>query len=386
MYNDECQRVGTRKIGDVYNKLMRKMMQLNRLILNGYKSIKQTEIDLNKLNVFIGANGAGKSNFLSFFKLLNAIINEQLSIFVPKNGFADAFLHYGRKHTEAIEAQLELGTYGYKFRLEPTADNRFILTNETLTYQKTDPKKPVIIPLGVGHSESNLSKCYNNHHEIAKRIMPIIKYLPVYHFHDTSRTALVKQIGSIHDYAYLREDASNLAAFLYKLKRKHEKQYRAICMTVQKVAPFFGDFILEPTLEDCSSILLKWREKGKDFPLTAHHLSDGTLRLICLATVLLQPQPPTSLVIDEPELGLHPFAINILGGLIRHFSQSNQVILATQSVNLLDQFQPDDVIVTQRINEVSLFNRLKTIELEKWLKDYSLSELWEKNYLKGRPS
>ena len=133
-------------------------------------------------------------------------------------------------------------------------------------------------------------------------------------------------------------------------------------------------------------ILLKWREKWGYFPFTAHHLSDGTLRFICLAAVLLQPQPPTTIIIDEPELGLHPFAINILGGLIRTLSKSNQIILSTQSVNLLDQFQTEDVIVTQRMNEVSLFNRLKAAEFEKWLEEYSLSELWEKNYLKGRPS
>jgi len=358
-------------------------MRLNRLILKGYKSIKQTDIELNNLNVFIGANGAGKSNFISFFKLLNAIINEQLSIFVPKNGFAEAFLHYGRMHTQAIEAQLELGTHGYQFRLEPTNDNRFIFINELLTSQR-ETQKSSITHLGVGHSESNLAKFYDNN--LAHAIMSIIKHWQVYHFHDTSRTAYKKQVGSIHDYAYLREDASNLAAFLYKLKLKHDKQYRAICMNVQKVAPFFGDFVLEPTLEDSSSIFLKWREKGGDFPFTAQHLSDGTLRFICLATVLLQPQPPTTIIIDEPELGLHPFAINILGGLIRTLSKSNQIILSTQSVNLLDQFQTEDVIVTQRINEVSLFNRLKAAELEKWLEEYSLSELWEKNYLKGRPS
>jgi len=359
------------------------MIRLNRLILTGYKSIKQTELDLNNLNVFIGANGAGKSNLISFFKLLKAIVNQQLSIFVPKNGFAEVFLHYGRKHTEAIEAELELGTHRYQFRLEPTTDNRFIFTDEILTCQK-ESQKPSMTHLGVGHSESNLAKFEQN--DLANRMISIIKQWQVYHFHDTSRTALVKQVGSIHDYAYLREDASNLAAFLYKLKLKHDKQYRAICMTVQKVAPFFGDFILEPTLEDSSSILLKWREKWGDFPFTAHHFSDGTLRFICLATVLLQPQPPTSIIIDEPEIGLHPFAINILGGLIRTFSNRNQIILSTQSVNLLDQFQTQDVVVTQRMNEVSLFNRLNAAELSKWLEDYSLSELWEKNYLKGRPS
>ncbi len=159
-------------------------MQLNRLILKGYKSIKQTEIELNHLNVFIGANGAGKSNFISFFHLLNAIINEQLRIFVPKNCFADAFLHYGRKHTQAIEAHLELGRHGYQFRLEPTADNRFIFTDESLTittrivYNKgldrhdADPQKQEVTHLGLGHSESNLSQFENN--SLAQRILPII--------------------------------------------------------------------------------------------------------------------------------------------------------------------------------------------------------------------
>ncbi len=345
------------------------MPLLSRLVLKGYKSIKQIEIDLNHLNVFIGPNGAGKSNFISFFKMLNAIVNEQLGIFVPKNGFADSFLHYGRKSTDAIFAQLEFGAYGYRFTLEPTANNRFIFTDETLIYQKEG--NPLVKSLGIGHDESNLEKLYNENNGIAKHVMPIIKSWQVYHFHDTSRTAKVKQIGSIHDHAYLREDASNLAAFLYKLKLKHKRQYQAICLTVQKVTPFFGDFVLEPALEDSSSIELKWREKGGDFPFTAHHLSDGTLRLICLATVLLQPEPPASIIIDEPELGLHPFAINILGGLIRSISKSNQVILSTQSVSLLDQFQAHDVIVTEKINDVSIFKRLKDEDLEKWLEDYS---------------
>jgi predicted ATPase len=352
------------------------MPQLSRLVLKGYKSIKNLEIDLKPLNVFIGPNGAGKSNFISFFKLLNAIVNQQLGVFVPKNGFADSFLHYGRQSTEAIFAQLQFGADGYQFTLEPTANNRFIFTDETLTYQKEGKVKSVK-SLGAGHDESNIEQ-WSKNNRIAKHVMPIIKSWQVYHFHDTSLTAKVKQIGSIHDHAYLRANASNLGAFLYKLKLKHKRQYQAICMTVQKVAPFFGDFVLEPTLEDSSSIELKWREKRGDFPFTAHHLSDGTLRLIALATVLLQPEPPASIIIDEPELGLHPFAINILGGLIRSLSKSNQIILSTQSVTMLDQFQPNDVIVTEKINDLSKFKRLKDEDLEKWLEEYSLSELWEK--------
>jgi len=209
------------------------MQQLSRLVLKGYKSIKKMDIELNNLNVFIGANGAGKSNFISFFKLINAIANEQLSVFVPKNGFADLWLHYGRKHSDAIEARLEFGVNSYQFTLEPTALNRFIFTDETLTF--LGEGDTTALSLGVGHDESNLEKFYNNN--IAKHIIPIIKRWQVYHFHDTSRTAKIKKIGSIHDYAYYRSDASNLAAFLYKLKLKHGRQYKAICMT--KSCPLF---------------------------------------------------------------------------------------------------------------------------------------------------
>ena len=390
---------------------MKNMPQLSKLVLKGYKSIKKMDIELNNLNILIGANGAGKSNFISFFQLIHAIVHEQLSVFVPKNGFANSFLHYGRQHTDAISAQLEFGANGYQFTLEPTTLNKFIFTREILTHQTKslspgqeesnlqkklefrDNSSPFTLEpqiiythnlsLRVGDEESNLQK--NSKNEIAKHIIPILKSWQVYHFHDTSRTAKVKQIGSIHDHAYLREDASNLAAFLYKLKLKHGRQYKAICMTIQRIAPFFGDFILEPTLEDSASIELKWHEHGGDFPFTVHHLSDGTLRMICLATVLLQPDPPASIIIDEPELGLHPFAINILGGLIRSISKSKQIILSTQSVSLLDQFQANDVIITEKINDVSIFKRLKEKDLERWLEDYSLSKLWEKNYLKGRP-
>jgi len=215
-----------------------------------------------------------------------------------------------------------------------------------------------------------------------------MKKWQVYHFHDTSDSALVKQQHAVNDNTYLRPDARNLAAYLYYLHQSHPDTFRKIDRTVQLVAPFFGKFALAPMRTKQEQIELEWYERGEDTPFKAHHLSDGTLRFICLATVLLQPieNRPKTILIDEPELGLHPYAITVLASLIKSASQETQIIVSTQSVDLLSEFSADDVIVVNRENNQSVLTRLKADELDTWLQEYSLGELWKKNILGGRPS
>ena len=210
----------------------------------------------------------------------------------------------------------------------------------------------------------------------------------LYHFHDTSRSAVVKQIHGVNDNEYLREDARNLAAFLYRLKNHHEAHYKRIVKTVQLVAPFFGDFHLRPTVDNKEKIQLEWTEAGQDIPFFASALSDGSLRFICLATVLLQPAEfmPATILIDEPELGLHPFAIAVLGGLIKSAAGKHQLIVSTQSVELVNEFDADDLIVVDKRGGASIFKRLNSEDLAEWLGEYSLGELWKKNLLGGRPA
>ena len=132
---------------------------------------------------------------------------------------------------------------------------------------------------------------------------------------------------------------------------------------------------------------MKWRERGSDLEFGAHQASDGTLRTIALISLLLQPERdlPSVLILDEPELGLHPFAIDIVAGLLKSASLSAQVFVATQSMSLLNYFEPEDVIVVDRIGRESKFRRLNSIELKDWLEDYSLAELLEKNVIGGNP-
>ena len=219
-------------------------------------------------------------------------------------------------------------------------------------------------------------------------VVPAMRSWRVFHFHDTSRSAMVKQIQNINDNEYLRDDARNLAAFLYRLKNHNEAHYNRIVKSIKLVAPFFGDFYLRPTVDNDEKIQLEWTEAGQDVPFNASALSDGTLRFICLATVLLQPEGfmPATILIDEPELGLHPYAIAVLGALMRSTSQIHQLIISTQSVELVNEFEADDLIIVDKTEGASTFKRLDTESLKEWLDEYSLGDLWKKNLLGGRPA
>ena len=198
----------------------------------------------------------------------------------------------------------------------------------------------------------------------------------------------MKKTASLNDNRFLRPDGSNLAAFLYFLREKHPEAYGLIRGTVQRVAPFFDDFQLEPARLKPDSIILEWRHKNSDAYFDANAFSDGTLRFIALATLLLQPEKyrPSVILVDEPELGLHPYAITMLASLIKQASTKTQVIVGTQSPLLLDHFRPEDVLVANRVEGSTQLTRLESSKLSTWLEDYSLGQLWEKNEIGGRPA
>lgn len=364
------------------------MAGLERIEISGYKSIRELNLTLGNLNVLIGSNGVGKTNFISFFGLLNSMMENNLQLHVARKGAADSFLYFGRKATPKLSAKLYFGRNGYFFTLEPAADNSFVFSNETI-YFDGPFYGPTTRLLGTGHKEVKIEKELKSFQQSTRKIAEYVisssKRWRVYHFHDTSDSAPVKQVGALNDNQVLHSNGSNLAAFLYFLKQAHPKQYEDIRSAVQAVAPFFDDFVLRPNPLNPNTIQLEWSEKGSNIPFLAHHLSDGTLRFILIATLLLQPSLPDTIIIDEPELGLHPFAINFLAGLIRGVSKERQIIISTQSVTLVNQFDPDDLIIVDRQDGQTVFNRLDHDQVEKWLNDYSLGDLWEKNWIGGRP-
>jgi predicted ATPase len=356
------------------------MSKLSKLTIKGYKSIQNLEnFELTNLNILLGANGAGKSNFISVFKLLANMYAQNLQLYVQKNGGIDALLYYGRKKTQEIrmEFYFDFGIDRYSFNLVSTIDNRFVFKKESFYFDNLE----FIINTETESQLQNISV-----QQYSKHIVSAIKNARVYHFHDTSDTALVKQSHSISDNLRLKTDAANLAAFLLKLKKRYPDNYNQIVKTIQLVAPFFSDFV---NRENEGYIQLEWFEKGNlDTPFKAHVLSDGTLRFICLATLLLQPFElmNDTILIDEPELGLHPYALNVLASLIKRAAEQKQLIISTQSVELINHFSANDIIVVDRVNDASTFKRLDEENLKDWLEDYTLGDLWKQNIIGGRPS
>ena len=358
--------------------------QLSRIKISGYKSIKECDISFGKVNVLIGSNGAGKSNFISAFSLLQNILAKNLQVSVAQSG-VNTLLYKGRKVTEEIAFKVYFGKNSYGFNLVPTDDNRLIFRKEFFGYSPWENESNV----SRGHSESMWDIGVNN--GIDEYVIPILKKQNwrVYHFHDTGKSAKVKQEHNISNNRVLLFDAANLAAFLYRLKNNYQKNYYEIVQTIQLIAPYFADFVLEPQEGNEEHIVLKWQQKGCEDVFNASQLSDGTLRFICLATLLLQPHKlqPATIIIDEPELGLHPYAITIFAELVKQISDEKQIIISTQSVELLNEFDVEDVIVVDRSKNGSEFKRLNEEELEVWLEeDYALGDLWKKNILGGRLS
>jgi predicted ATPase len=355
--------------------------RLSRLVLQSFKSIRQCDLKLGELNVLIGANGAGKSNFMSFFCLLQQLLSEKLQLFVSRQGGPDSLLHFGRKKSPFIRVELYDNNVCYCFSLEPTQDNRLTFTEEKLC----------LIGQGAqgesGHFESKAENLMVENSDY-REIISLLKNCRLYHFHDTGDTALVKQLHSINDNLELGADGRNLAAFLYRLQKNYSVHYQRILKTVRLAAPFFDDFLLREHTDNKEQIELEWLEKGESRPFKSHLLSDGTLRFICLTTLLMQPEEflPEIILVDEPELGLHPFAANLLASMLRSMSKKRQIIISTQSAEFLNEFAATDIIVVDRTQTGTEFRHLDITTLESWLSEYSLGELWQKNLLGGRPS
>ena len=360
------------------------MSRVKSLTVSGYKSIRELKnFPLNNLNVLVGANGAGKSNFISLFRLLNEMYEQQLQLYVQKQGGPDALLHFGRVTSDRLHAEFYFSANGYKFDLVPTSDNRLVFELEQSWFGGVFYKTSSSSTLGTGHTESKLKDAKDRY---SPYVRGSVSNWRVYHFHDTSDTAKVKQRHAANDNLRLKPDAANLAAYLRMLKEKHAAEYQRIIETIRLVMPFFDDFVHRPG--DPEYVELEWKQKGKpDTPFKAHMLSDGSLRFICLATLLLQPVSllPDTILIDEPELGLHPYAITVLVDIFKQVAEDRQLIVSTQSVELVNELSPQDVVVVDQEDGASTFRRYTEEELSGWLQEYSMGEIWKRNILGGRP-
>ena len=344
---------------------------LNEIKIKGYKSIKDLSLELKPINILIGANGVGKTNFISFFRLVNNIYEQRLQ------NRADGLLYYGIKRTKEITGYLSFSSNAYSFTLQPRDNGSMFIAREDSWYEGSS--------YGYANVDESCIKKSTTFRD--KWLRDYLQSYKIYHFHDTSKGAPLRSVADVNDNRILKEDGGNLPAYLYLLQQKHPKTFRRIELVIQSIMPYFERFDLEPQALD-NKIELVWNDvQFPDKYFAANDLSDGSIRFIALTTLLLQPNLPKVIIIDEPELGLHPVAITKLAGMIKSAAARGcQMIISTQSVSLINQFDADNIITVDRKDGQSVFNRLDKNTLESWLENYSIGELWTKSIINGQPA
>lgn len=384
------------------------MNAIRSLHIQGFRSLRDVTLEFGRVNVLIGANGSGKSNLLSFLRLLPLLRTRSLQKFVANLGGANAVLYRGGKVTPALAIDVEFSSEKlqthYDARLIRTQADQFVFLHEKISGPLTPDAKWLL--LGTDHVESRVEEVATGKNSTteARNVHWWLSRINFYHFHDTSSASPLRMPAKANDTRYLRSDGSNLAPYLLRLKQSQEDADRAawtlLIGLIRQIAPYIKELIPTPINADPDSfrvddpaaqadrvsIRLDWIDENDDM-YGVHQFSDGTLRAIALFAALTQPsaQLPAFISIDEPELGLHPAALAIFVEIVRSISSRCQVLLATQSPALLDYFAPEEVLVAERIESATQIRRLDPEALSGWLEDYALSELFDKNVLGGRP-
>ena len=352
---------------------------MDSIKIQGYKSFKNLSVQLHPINLLIGANGAGKSNFLSLFEMLGNIYEKRLGVYVAQVGGVDKLLYQGRNVTEEIDLELKQANNFYQLSLMES-DGKLMVQNEAVGYDKT-PASFESVNINQYADESKLKEYVGT--RSGDYLNEYISQIRKFHFHDTGRRSPFTADSHIVNDAYrMYEHGENLAAILYRIQREKPMAYKRIIRVIQSVAPYFSDFFFQPTEADM--VRLQWQDKYSSMIYGPTDLSDGTIRFIALTVLFMQPWLPRVIIIDEPELGLHPVAIEKLAGLIKMAAQKGtQVIVATQSAELISSFEPEDVLTVNQNEEGTTIERLNRENLERWLDEYTLGDLWKQNILKG---
>lgn len=381
--------------------------------IQGFRSLADIRIEkLPMATVLIGANGSGKSNVIRFFEMMSWMLgSRRLDEYVQYQGGADDLLFWGNKVTSRIAGEISIrtstGRNDYRFELSHAHPDRFIFTEEAYRFSRKDRNtESEWQHLGSAHDKAKIveiasSPALSRDHSTSSSMIPgsppkelnartartvlfLLRQCVLYQFHDTSHNSNMKKRWGAEDNNYLRSDGGNLASILYRLEQDDIKRYERISRHISRILPAFDRFQIERSFD---KVELRWRAKNFDKTIGAHMTSDGSLRFFSLVTLLNLPPEmlPNILFLDEPELGLHPMAVTLIGGMIKSLATERQVIVATQSPLLVDSFGLDEVIVMELNEGRTKIRRFDKNEHQQWLEDYATGDLWQTNLLGGRP-
>jgi predicted ATPase len=282
-----------------------------------------------------------------------------------------------------ITVETEQGTNEYRMALTHVAPDSLAFAEEAFRFSRHGRNTSSSwVDLPMPAQESGLPDAAADNSQRAQRTARTVLYLlrncATFQFHDTSAKASLNMRWDESEAARMRTDGGNLAPILLHLSREQPRRYQLITRQIQRVLPVFEDFELEPT---SGKVLLRWRAKNSDKTFGPHLTSDGSLRLFCMFTLLNLPDDmlPDVLMIDEPELGLHPHAIALTADMIKSLAVHRQVFIATQSPLMVDAFELENILVASLEGAATKLTPMDQHDYRSWLADdYLPSDLWLK--------
>jgi predicted ATPase len=354
------------------------MQFVKYLQVSGWKSIVDQSLELRALNALVGPNGSGKSNLLAIFRLINELVGGRLQQHLAQLGGPIDLLHHGESQADRMELILQLSTDTgescWRGCWIMTPQGRMLFAEEEISFCRHGHDVPYARALGTGHHESRLPEIAERGDQTARVILNLLSRSRYYNFHDASERATMRGPCFVDAHRFLFPDGRNVAALLERYRVSQPEVFERIQTAVRTAYPHIESLLLEPTTNPPRCLLLCWKRRDRSCIYGPLQLSDGALRFIALATLLLQPENelPLLIVLDEPELGLDPRATDVLSRMIAHAVQHCQILLATHSAVLIDSISPDDVVVVEDGGNGSRFQRMDAESLDHWLNRYSL--------------
>lgn len=381
------------------------MSKFNHIHIEGYRRLFSVPLEMRDLTVMIGANGVGKTSFLDVFSLLSASARGQLLEKI--GGSLESLLT--RSKAQYLSISLEMGVPGhapikYLLKLTPTRGSSYEISLETLTQQNdplaSSPQKYIesrslnikyfnvqtrfLEPPNWEHNsfETSLSqvpKMYQQSENLRKQLASCTFYAAL----DVSSRSPVRLPQEMRPAKLPGAQGEDLVSSLYDLRETDPDRFEMVEDTLSAAFPDFEKLSFPPVA--AGKLSLTWKDKNFSKPIYVHELSEGTLRFLWLVTLLQSRELTALTLIDEPEVSLHPELLRLLADLMRDAAKRTQLIIATHSDRLIRFLKPEEVLICDAEDGLMTATWADKLDLEKWLADYSMDEIWAMNLMGGRP-
>ena len=381
--------------------------RVDRVRIRGYRSLLDVDLPLHGLNVLIGPNGAGKTSLIEVFLLLADAMNERLaSALSDLGGIAQVLTRdVGDSVLLELEAPSKAFPHPLRYELEiAPLGVGYEIKRERLSQEQTrGPERPFVFVDNVpgrprffwegalvaptwefDEKETALAqmsrtlRTYPETEELRRGLASVAHFATL----DVSKRAVVRLPQELRPVSAPGANGQDLYAFLYTLRADHPDRYERLQDILRVAFPGFRQ--AEFPLVASGQATMAWYDVFSK-PLYPPQLSEGTLRFIWLAALLLSPNPPGITLIDEPEVSLHPELLRLLAGLLQEASMRTQLIVATHADRLIRWLKPDEVLIADKSEGASTLTRADTLDLKQWLEEYTLDELWLMGEIGGRP-